>query len=215
MRRRLPAVLAAALALTLLAACRTHVGAAAFVAHTRISESDVRQYVDPHGPSAQALAQAQQSGGTLNARTEATSILVTDLVFREVLSQRNLLPNAAALRQLHDPALAFFGAQSGGAQIDATLSTSLQANGLKPTLLPKLLDNYELEYVLIQKINAQTLAELSKAVAAANVPISVSPAYGTWDPANVRVGSAPLPAFLNTKLTYTPGAPSSSPSATG
>jgi hypothetical protein len=212
----LPVLLAAALALSLLAACRTHVGAAAFVANTRISESDVHGYIDPNGPSADALANAQQNGGTLSPRTTVTSVLVTDLVFRAVLAKRDALPSNANLRQLHDAALAFFGAQAGGDQIDASLAANLKNDGLRSSLLPKLLENYELEYVLIQQVKAQSIGDLSKAVAAANVPVSVNPAYGTWDAANVRVGGASLPPFLKTNVTFTPPAPASaSPTASG
>jgi hypothetical protein len=216
-RRRLPALLAATLALTLLAACRTHVGAAAFVNGTRIGESDVHDLILASGPNAAGVANAQRNGGSvLNARTTVTSILVTDLVFRAVLARRGELPSNATLRQLHDTALAFFGAQTGGTQIDESLGANLVENGLKVSLLAKLLDNYELEYVLIQRVKAQSLADVSKAVADAKVKISINPAYGAWDAANVRVGSAPLPPFLKTTVTYTPPALSSpSASATG
>ena len=209
-----PLALAAAslLAVTGLTACHTNVGAAAFVNGHRISESDIGKYLAPAGVSDQAKAQAAQQGGTINPRSIVTNVLVTEAVFRAVLQSSNSVPTPAQLDASKDAALqTFFGTTQSGGQLDATVASDLTSAGVKPSLLPHFFTSYELEYVLVKTHSLTNVADLSKVVSDAHVKVSVNPAYGQWDAANVSVGSAATPGYLTRQSTYQPPTPTSTP----
>ena len=85
---------------------------------------------------------------------------------------------------------------------------------LKPSALPHVYAFYELQYLLINQVQAQSGDDLTKAIVAAGVHVTINPAYGSWDAANGRVNGATTPSFLTRLPDYVvPTAPAPSTSA--
>jgi hypothetical protein len=216
-RRRLPIALAAAasvLATATLTACQTHVGTAALVNGHKISESDVRKYVDPAGPSPAVLSQANNDPQV--SRAVITNVLVGGQVYRIVLAKHGGATGASALRQLHDQALQeLLGANANGTDLDAQLAAQLRPLGIKLSLLPKVVELYELEFSLIERIGATKAADLVKAVSDEHLHVSVNPAYGRWNATSMSVAIGELPQYLKTQSAYQVPGPAPTASPTG
>jgi hypothetical protein len=202
---RTRALLAALLAVVLaggLTACQSHVGAAAIVDGHRISESDVHKYLNPAGPSANAVAQARQAGGQLLPKTDVLNFLVQERLFSLTLQRNGGLPSNAALQADHEKAVQTLTGQNvTGAQFDTQIAANLLSDGIKLTFLPTLLHVINLEYQLVVRTGATQLSDLGRAVSALKVGVQVNPAYGRWDPKNVAVteGTAEVPNFITFK----------------
>ena len=214
--RALTAVAASVLAVAGLSACRSNIGTAAVVAGHRISEADVHRYLVPTGAPAAAVAQAAQSGITIMPKSETLTILVQERVYAMTLAAtKGGLPSDAALRAAHDTAAqALTGQSVTGTQFDAEVAAALSNQGIEQSLLPTYLHVLDLEYALIVRTSATQLADLGNAVAKQHIPVSVNPAYGTWDITSVSVTATQtlnqLPPFMQ-KLQGYSAAPSAVP----
>jgi hypothetical protein len=192
-RRIVPALVAAALATTVLAGCKSNVGVAARVGGTSISESDVNKYVDPKGaPSAAANQNA-------SARSVILSVLVQEQVFEQILRQQGVRPSAGEVAAQHDAAGLVLNTQLTGSDLDRAIEQQVLAKlGIKRSLRPVFLRTYELEFLLVKHTNVQQFSELVAFVKKAHVHVSVAPRYGTWDATNLQVnGTSPLPSFVS------------------
>jgi len=194
-RRILPVLVAAALATTLLAGCKSNVGAAARVGGTTISESDVNRYLNPKGAASPAQASAQ----TAAPRSEILHFLVQEQLFERTLRHFGIRATTGELAAQHDPAAAtLLGTQLTGDALDRALDTQLPRSGIKASFRATFLRVQELEYLLIKRRNLTRFAELVALVRQAKVSVRVSPRYGTWDAANLQLnGKTPLPSFVS------------------
>jgi hypothetical protein len=208
-----------------LAACKSNVGVAARIDGRKISEADVHGMISSKGPSQQALAQAAQSGGNLSPKNIVVSILINEALFRAALNHAYLVAGAdqnnpklvtqSDLDAVHDTApQAILGTQLAGKELDAFLIQSIENVGLKASALPHVLAFYELQYLLINEVKAQSGADVTKAIVAAHVHVTINPAYGSWDANTGRVNGSTPPNFLTRLPDYVvPTAPVPSTSA--
>lgn len=204
MRLRRPIVLlVAALACLGLSACRTNVGVAARVGGHTISESTVESYLTAAGPSAATLAQAKQSGNTIQPKTIAMQFLIVQALYEAALrATKGGVPSDQALAKLHDEAAQrLLQAQIGGDRFDAAIRKQLVALGLSTTMLKVILRQTELADAFINRTHVTSIEQLQAKVAALKIPVSVNPRYGSWK-ANTQeldtTADAGLPSYLRT-----------------
>jgi len=196
-RRIVPVLVAAALAATLLAGCKSNVGVAARVNGASISESDVNKYVSPKGVASAVAAQA--AGQTVSPRAEILHFLIQEQVFERTLQHLNIRPSAGELAAQHDQAAStLLQTQLTGADLDRTLDRQLPRSGVRASFRNTFLRVQELEYLLITKRKLTQFSQLVAIVRRAGIKVSVSPRYGTWDAANLQLnGKSPLPSFVS------------------
>ena len=196
-RRIVPALVAAALATTLLAGCKSNVGVAARVDGATISESDVNKYVSPKGVASAVAAQAGDQ--TVSPRAEILHFLIQEQVFERTLRSLNVRPSAGELAAQHDAAAStLLQTQLTGADLDRTLDRQLPRSGVRAAFRNTFLRVQELEYLLITKRKLTQFSQLVAIVRQAGIKVSVSPRYGTWDAANLQLnGKSPLPSFVS------------------
>lgn len=178
-------------ALLALAGCRVQPGAAAFVGDQRISEGAVEALVTSSVP-----ATSSSTPGQLPPRAQVVSTLVGTQVLRDYLSVTDGgLPSQAELAANRDQA---FNTVTGSAIPDlGTLTTAVEKLGFDATFVGAYIDQVEVEYVVIQRTKATSLAELGKAVTARTPAVRISPRYGAWDPSQLALsGAATPPAYL-------------------
>ena len=196
-------VVAAVLAVAVLAGCRTNVGTAAWVDGHRITDSDVKDLVTPTGidPKLAAQAGAQQQQ-IQPPKTQVLTFLIQEAVYEDTLAAENIKYTEGKLNSVHDAALSeFLNATVSGTAFETSLAKRLPRFGIKPSFVAKLLRVAELRYLL--HIHNQN-ASLTALVKRANVDVSVSPRYGSWQPNNLSVNpKVPVPAYLSVQ----PGGP--------
>jgi len=196
-RRIVPALVAAALATTLLAGCKSNVGVAARVDGKSISESDVNKYVSPNGVASEVAAQAGDQ--PVSPRAEVLNFLIQERVFEQTLRSLNIRPSAGELAAQHDAAAStLLQTQLAGDDLDRTLDKQLPRSGVRASFRDTFLRVQELEYLLITKRKLTQISELVALVRKAGIEVTVSPRYGTWDAAHLTVSSvSPLPSFVS------------------
>jgi len=196
-RRIVPALVAAALATTLLAGCKSNVGVAARVDGKSISESDVNKYVSPNGVASEVAAQAGDQ--PVSPRAEVLNFLIQERVFEQTLRSLNIRPSAGELAAQHDAAAStLLQTQLAGADLDRAVDKGLPRSAIRASFRATFLRVYELEYLLITKRKLTQISELVALVRKAGIEVTVSPRYGTWDAAHLTVSSvSPLPSFVS------------------
>jgi len=202
-RRILTAALAATLAVAGLAGCQSNVGVAARVDGHRITESSVNNYLESSGVDKTLASQASAQGQQISApRSQVLQTLIQEQVFRKALAEQGVHPSASDLANVHDQAAAsVMQTQLTGSALDTALDKRLPAFGIKSSFRPTLLRTQQLEYLFLKKVGDQAQAALTKA----DIPVSVSPRYGAWDPKTLSLGTeAVLPSFVTPQPT--PGA---------
>jgi hypothetical protein len=185
--RTLGAAAAALLALTGLAGCRTNVGQAAVIDGHKVSESDVSHYLTP---DARPVTEQQQDG--TSTQVSARSFVVSQLI-NERLAFRILqaIPAVSSVTP---------------AQIDAQLQTDLA--GKTPREVAETLglhgytDAFYRIVLRVQEISGvlrqQSSADVQKALNSVKFPVSVSPRYGRWSTADLRLTTgAAVPGYLD------------------
>jgi len=181
--RVLTVAVACTLAAVTLTGCQTKVGAAAVVDGHKISESDLNSYLTP---KAQPI-QVSQSG-SIAPRTFVLETLVENQLLRALLQRQGQPTDASTLAAAHDKAL-------GGAT-DADYDQQADAAGLSRKFTPIYVQKLELAYLADGAFKSNTAAE---SAAAAKVPVTLNPRYGTWDPKNgiTDLAKNQLPSFLH------------------
>jgi hypothetical protein len=210
-RRIVITALAATLAVTGLAGCRTNVGVAARVAGDRITESDVNGYLAPGGVDPSLAAQAKTQGQqVIPPRTQVLQFLIQEKVFEKTLDDLGVRPTPGQLAASHDAAARLLlHTQLTGAALDAAIDKQLPSSGIKKSFRPTFLRVEELEYTLIQKRKLTQLSELVTLIKQAKISVSVNPRYGKWIPNQLSLDGKPVvPPYLSVQPT--PGAGASS-----
>lgn len=188
-RTRLVGLAVVAVSATVLAtglsACSTKVGAAGVVDGTRISESDVNDYVVPGGTNPP------------QAKSFVLTFLVKEKLYESYLSTRGGIPSDAQLASLHDSAVAGVLSSSlgTGAAADAQIDTVLTNAGVKTSFRPTILRSAELETKAFADLG-KSAADFFAAVRAADIKVSISPLYGSWNLDQQDVAAATAPNFL-------------------
>ena len=178
-------------------ACEVKPGAAAFVGSDKITESDVAQYVSPTSTASPAA-----DSTTLTPRAQVVSTLVATQLFRQYLAKKGGVPTDAALLASRDAAFTLVTGQTLGDP--AQFRTTLEGLGFDADFVEAYALQIELEYEVIQRSGAKSLAELSKAVSAVTTTPKISPRYGGWDTAQLALkGSSPSPDYLQLAGTTT------------
>lgn len=201
MTARLVAVPAAlVLAAATLTACTPKAGAAAIVADTRISTTEVGKFVTRSGPTPEAVAQAAQQEQQLLPKTTVVTYLVQQVVFaRALAATRDGMPSDAVLNQLHDRAAqTLLGSSLTGAELDTYLSENVGKSGFTDKFPGLVLRTVELEQALIDRLKASSIDDLAAAVQKTGVHVAVNPRYGTWSAAHLDVEdpAGAVPSFL-------------------
>jgi hypothetical protein len=174
----LPAVAVACLAMT---ACETKVGTAAVIGDSRISETQVNDYLTAN---AQPIQGSQ--GQSTPARLFVLRTLVRNAVVPRLLTVTGGSPSASDLAKARQQLLA--------GTTESDLSRQLTQVGLVPKFADPYLQGQEMLTFLQSRITTQ--AQLDAAVKQANLHVSVSPRYGAWNPAALSVsdlGAKQLP----------------------
>jgi len=197
-RRIVPAVLAALLASTLLAGCKSNVGTAARVDGTRISESDVNQYVEPRGVSSQVAAQASGANRRVAPRSIVLSILILEQIYEKTLENQHVRVTDGALTNYHDDAgSGILGGQLPSASVDREVNRLVAQYGLSSAFGHQLLRMQELKLMLVDAKRVSTQAQFDALVKPVASRVTVTARYGTWDAENLGLSNEPaLPSFI-------------------
>lgn len=172
------------------AACEVKPGAAAFVGDDKITEADVQQYV-----SSNPTSTPSSDGTSLTPRAQVVSTLVASQLFRLYLGRNGGVPSDAELLTSRDAAFTTVTGQTIG-DTDQFRST-LEGLGFDGSFVDAYAAQIELEYTVIERSKATSLAELAKAVGAATTTPKISPRYGSWDTAQISLkGSTSTPDYL-------------------
>jgi hypothetical protein len=184
---------AAGLALGALTACQTHVGAAAYVGSTRVSESTVASYLTySSAPFTQTDSSTQQQS-LVNPKNEVLTLLVRHQIFSAVFaSLPGGQPSASAIATAKAAELTQVG------QSLAQVRTSVASHGFDPSYADLELSNdAELTVLLADLKDPGDGSVLIPKVTALHLSISVSPRYGAWIPSQLAVDDSPsVPSFL-------------------
>lgn len=173
-----------------LAACEVKSGAAAFVGDAKITETDVAGYV-----STEATASPSTDAQSLTPRAQVVSTLVAIQVFRQYLAGKGGVPDDAALLASRDAAFTLVTGQAFP-EI-GQFRTTLEGLGFDAKFADIYATQIELEYEVIQRSKAASLADLATAVSAATDKPRISPRYGSWDAAQLALsGSSKTPDYL-------------------
>jgi hypothetical protein len=171
-------------------ACEVKPGAAAFVGDQKITESDVAQYV-----STTSTASPSTDAQTLTPRAQVVSTLVSERLFREYLQEKGGVPSDAALLSSRDAAFQLVTGQSFPDL--AQFQGQLEGLGYDKDFAELYATQIELEYEVIQRSKAASLAELAKAVQAVTDTPRISPRYGSWNAEQLSLsGSSATPNYL-------------------
>ena len=169
----LPALVVAGLALT---GCDSKVGAAAVVDGAKISESDVSSQV------------AKDAKDVSQARGFVLNYLIRQQVLTSALDAHGGVPDDRTLDKYHDSAVSgLLGQQLSGSDGDKALGQAVAQFGAKPGFAPVVLQGMELEFVLADKLDVSTEADLVSKIGEQNVHVSVNPRYGGWDASQLGV----------------------------
>lgn len=186
--RYLGAAVAAVLALTGLAGCKTNVGQAAVIDGHKISESDISKYITPKAKP--VIEQDQSSGRSVQ------------------FSPRSWVLNTLINEQLGFKLLAAIPAVSSitSTQLDAQLQNDLA--GQSPTTVAEktglhgFTDDFYRIYLRVKElvlvVQQQPQSAVQRAFSKLKFSVSVSPRYGSWDGANLFLTpGAKLPSYLD------------------
>ncbi len=164
----LPAVALAAVSLT---ACDTKVGTAAIVNGQKISEKTLNSYLTQN---AQPI---QGSSGSVSARFFVLQTLITGRVVPALVAASGSKLSAADTATLESQVTQQFQQQGVAAQIAKV--------GLSPSFYSQYLAEQQQLALLKQGITDQ--AALTSAIKKADLKVSISPRYGSWDAATAAV----------------------------
>jgi hypothetical protein len=188
--RYLGAALAAVLALTGLAGCKTNIGTAAVIDGHRVTESDVSHYL-----TADAQPVVQQDPNTrattrVSPRSFVVSWLINAQLYRKVMS---VIPSVSNVTE---------------AQLDSQLQDDLAGesvthfaeshglHGFTDAFYQVVLHTQEV-IVVLQNARSNGV-DVGAAFNKLNFPVSVSPRYGSWDGKQFLFTSgAALPGYLD------------------
>lgn len=196
-RLRLVVALCAALLISCgLSACRTHVGAAAYVGDFRISEKTVDSYLTSRAKP----YDASTSTGTTRIvpKPYVLTLLIEQRIFERTLTPAGGPPTTAELTKAHDTLLA--------STTDAAVAAQFAGHGFAPSLEPMLVKTAELNQVISTRFT--TTAARNRALAsfqALGAEVRVSPGYGSWDAKTLSVSGVSTPSFL--RLNPAPATP--------
>lgn len=186
--RRTSAALAAVLALTGLAGCKTNIGTAAVIDGHRVSESDVGQYLTPN---AQPVTQQDQTtGGTtqVSPRSFVLSTLINERLGFKILS---LIPEVSHITST---------------QLDAQLHRDLAGKTPRQVAEQGGLHGFTDDFYtlllrvreLILVIQQQPRSTVQRVFNQVDFPVSVSPRYGRWDPKQLQfTPGGSMPSYLD------------------
>jgi hypothetical protein len=197
------ALAVAALAATVLSACQSKVGTAAYVGSTRITESTVSSYVDRNATVTTDASTGQVDNPKAEVLTTLVRTAIVDRIFKTLPGNH---PTEAELDAARTSAMSQLGISS-----IAALENQAKPAGFTAAYATAFLD--EQAKILALTADLKDPGDgtvLAKAIAQQHLKISVSPRYGAWDPSQLAVGSSPsLPSFLTT-ASSTPTAASGS-----
>jgi hypothetical protein len=184
--RTVTAAMTLVLATAGLSACTSKVGVAAVVGSHRITESTVSGYVQQSGTTTTAAA------NSIPPKVQVLATLIQSELFAAALSvTTGGIPSAEALAKYHDAAVVnVLQIQAVGANADRSISTQIVTLGYKARFTAEIIRSAELEYLLVKRINAASLADLQKAISPANQSVQVSQRYGKWDPKQLLITTA-------------------------
>jgi hypothetical protein len=176
-----------AVAATCLSACQSHVGAAAFVGHQRIAESDVNKYVTANAAAYSASDPNTGAATTVNPKSQVLTLLVRNELFTDLFKTLpGGLPSAGALAKARTAAIA----QLGEPLEQFTLGFT--SHGYRTSFV-----NLELDYeatitVLLDQLKdpgdgSVLIPKLEKL----HLNVSISPRYGAWEPQQYGVSDGP------------------------
>ncbi len=177
----LPVIAVAGIGLT---ACDSKAGTAAVVNGTKISESRLNDYL-----GANPTPIPQSTGASISARLVVLRALVNNVVAPRLLQATGGPASAADLLKIK--------AQIVAQTSEQQLTAELDKLGLKAAFVKEYLLEQEMFGVLQGRLASQ--ADLANAAKKADIKVSVSPRYGTWDATNLGVldlSKNHLPSFL-------------------
>jgi hypothetical protein len=188
--RKLAAVLAvAAVTATLLTACQSRVGAAAYVGSTRISESTVGRYLS----RSVTTTIDQTTGKPDNPKSDVVSSLIVTALLDRVFSTIPAGPPSAA--QLDSARV--IALQQSGAPSVAALEKAAVSAGYTERFADLYLDEQAKIAVLESELKDASGAVLINRIGDLHVKVSVSPRYGNWNLSSLAVSAGPsVPSFL-------------------
>jgi hypothetical protein len=192
------ALAVAALAATVLSACQSKVGTAAYVGSTRITESTVGSYVDRDA----AVTTDSSSGQVDNPKAEVLTTLVRTAIVDQIF--KTLPGNHPTASEL-DAARTSVLSQLGISSVTA-LENQAKPAGFTTAYATAFIDEQAKIIALTADLkDPGDGTAVAKAIAKQHLKISVSPRYGVWDPSQLTVGSSPsLPSFLTTASSTRP-----------
>ena len=193
-------LLAGLLIATGLSACQTHVGAAAYVGGTRISEVDLNRVVLSNAPAG------------IGQKSLVLEYLVKAELYKKVDTALGIAPSNADLDATQTDAAKNFINKNlqipTGASGVTYLGIELLAKlGIAKSFAASMLRAAELEYLTVTRLKISSQPVLTARVSALHINVSVSPRYGTWDPQTLGIATPSTPSFLKLKpVASTPAA---------
>lgn len=186
--RYLGAAVAAVLALTGVAGCKTNIGQAAVIDGHKISESDVNKYITPKAKP--VIEQDQSTGRSIQFSPRSW---VMNTLINEQLGFRLL----AAI-----PAVSSITATQLDSQLQNDLAGQTATQVAEKTGLHGFTDNFYKIYLrvkeLILVVQQQPQSAVQRAFSKVNFSVSVSPRYGTWDgPHLFLTPGVKVPSYLD------------------
>lgn len=186
--RTLAALAALAIAGLGLTGCDSKAGTAAVVNGSRISETQLSDYL---APNAQPITVSNSDGSTFGvpARVFVLQYLIRNQVFPLLLSSTGSPVNEDQLNA--DRAAAIGGDE-------ASLQKQIAVAGLKPRFEEVLLRDRELTDLVGKKLATQQ--QLTAALAKVKDVVSINPRFGSWDESSLRIvdlSKKQLPSVLS------------------
>jgi len=184
----LAALAALAIAGLGLTGCDSKAGTAAVVNGTRISETQLSDYL---APNAQPITATNGDGSSFSvpARVFVLQYLIRNQVFPLLLARTGSPVNEDELRA--DRAAAIGGDE-------ATLQKQIAAVGLRPRFEEVLLRDRELTDLVGKKLTTQQ--QITDAVAKIKDVVTINPRFGSWDNASLTIvdlSKKQLPSMLS------------------
>lgn len=186
--RTLGAAIAAVLALTGLAGCKTNIGTAAVIDGHKISESDVSHYVTP-----KAQTVIQQDPQT----TATTRVSPRSFVLNTLIDERLGFKLLAAI-----PAVSTVTEAQLDAQLQSDLAGQSPTEAAEKGGLHGFTDAFYMIYLRVKElifvVQQQPQAAVQRAFSELKFPVSVSPRYGRWDASQfLFTPGVKLPSYLD------------------
>jgi hypothetical protein len=191
--RRAAALLAALLMTVGLSACKTHVGAAAYVGSYRITEKQVNSYVTAQ---AKPYSQSDTTTGatsTVYPKSYVLNSLIETRLVQQVLALHGGTPTTAETTTAHQAVL------KGAGFSDASLRAAISKRGFAGSFEQAYLRFYEVVHVLAARTSTggTISAAIAKQITSAAARVRISPQYGTWNAKTLQItGGQVTPSFL-------------------